>query len=578
MKKLLILMTVTMLLWGCKPKSDTEDMYFYDLMIPAHPTVLLYEGNNSFNISDFFSETTCVDSVTYSNPECIMVSGDKTSINLDCKFETMPYLSEMSFWVDGHHYSVLCKKAPVVRTAFTMDDDSNVNYNNVILNGNFGSRYSDSVMMSFEGNHWATNLYLESGNYRYRFSGSERTSGDTKATGEYQTITVADSFKNAATIHLKKYSKNNITITASQEIDEYFIFWQGYRIPNKISNLEAMDYIFEIPAAAAKMPVSFISISAFNQQGITNDLLIPLINGNVANKETAISAGLNLSLLCLSEKDTSDVPILLVVQQLFDETGLNAVYFQNQDSPEFCNTKSSTNIYHQNHKIYVENADNSNNLYQQILGNYGNELVCDQQLNDISYLCFSDDSISFDVLASGLNKTFRSYGYQHRLVNMLPEPSAWPAASNSSDFNDYLKLMQIVVFRMTIPGIPALHFDVKQITDNNGNIPNNISKAVGIDLNLINEMRKQNPALQFGDFKIIEASASSFAFQRSYFDNIVVVAFNKSDSQKIVALNLMDVPAETQFVEYFGKIIKQSNDYVKLDIAPHSFSIIISNR
>lgn len=579
MKRLLIALAGILVLWSCKPKQHDADMYPYDLMKTDQATLLLYEGDNTFQTDHFFDADTQIDSIGYSRPGCLQVSDDKRSFTLTCDFETLPWLSELTFYIQGHHYSVLCKKASLTRTAFEFEVPSGVSYNKVFLHGNFG-RYSDSVEMNFEGKRWQKHLYLEPGDYTYYYRGDGKIllPSDTDTSNGLARLTISDSYEKTATIRLKKYDKNTITISASQEIDEYFIFWQGYRIPPDLSGLEAMDYSFIIPAAAAKLNTSSIRIIAFNQQGITNDLLIPLINGAVANNKSTGLESYNHLLLCFDKDSKGGIADSLTIDNLCNSTGFNTIFISDENLPANFDPLSACIDDNLNTIYSLCFASQKTSGYRRLLGNCNNNLIFDHQLFNYAYSCFDNDSLSFGILATAMRKTLRKHGYQHRLANLLPTPVQWINAVRNPDTKAYDKLCQLTVFSMCIPGIPALLIGNELIKDIDGKTMVFIPQRMAAELKTISAIRTENPALQVGDFNILESVNFGFAFQRSYFDNVVVVAFNKSDFQQIIGLNLVDVPAGLQFTDYFGSMIKQSDNYVRLDMPPHSFEIITTNQ
>ena len=148
----------------------------------------------------------------------------------------------------------------------------------------------------------------------------------------------------------------------------------------------------------------------------------------------------------------------------------------------------------------------------------------------------------------------------------------------------YAKLKMLDAFIMTIPGIPVIYYG-DEIGMPGANDPDNRrmmkfdnltndEKGVKEMVKKLTEFRKNNLALTYGDFQTLLVTDKQYAFVRKYFDNVVVVVFNKSEKTEKVEITLSETFVGDNATALFGTKISKSDNKINLSLSKYSFEII----
>lgn len=81
-------------------------------------------------------------------------------------------------------------------------------------------------------------------------------------------------------------------------------------------------------------------------------------------------------------------------------------------------------------------------------------------------------------------------------------------------------------------------------------------------------------ALLYGDFTILEANPGIFIYMRRYFDDVVIVGFNKTDMTFGNLVFLPDNVKGTPIAFSTQRTVKFISDALNMMIEPYSFEII----
>lgn len=267
-------------------------------------------------------------------------------------------------------------------------------------------------------------------------------------------------------------------------------------------------------------------------------------------------------------------------------------------------------------KIRNERNKNGEVFYQigetygshELVASYVNSGQMDGQFDfnlydaSIATFAFDDNSKinSFDNLKASLKQSFDYYGYHHLMGNIsgnqdkprfisLAEGSVkpdedtklagWTRDIQHVNEHGFKKLAQLHAFNFTIPGIPIVYYG-DEIGMPGANDPDNrrMMKFSNLDSNELKlrdqvqalaNLRANNIELLYGDFKILNSSDGTFAYERSYFGKRSIVVFSKNASRVIIKSNDKRNPKI-----YFNHNIKQSKEELILDMSNNDFEII----
>jgi cyclomaltodextrinase / maltogenic alpha-amylase / neopullulanase len=185
----------------------------------------------------------------------------------------------------------------------------------------------------------------------------------------------------------------------------------------------------------------------------------------------------------------------------------------------------------------------------------------DFNLYDASVQAFATDE-SFENLAANLEKSLLYYGHHHLMGTITgnqdrarfisyasgdvrfdedAKKAGWTREIKMSDTTAYKKLAMLHAFNLFIPGIPCIYYG-DEYGSIGGNDPDNRKMMQFENLNHheaalkdkvteLVHLRRNSMALQYGSTEILQADKNSLIIKRSYFDETLIIVFNKSNSE-----------------------------------------------
>lgn len=191
--------------------------------------------------------------------------------------------------------------------------------------------------------------------------------------------------------------------------------------------------------------------------------------------------------------------------------------------------------------------DRLNNSLEESFKYYGTH-------NLMSYISGNQDRARFISYAAGdlsFNEDSKAAGWTRRIGERKP-----------SDEAAYDKLVQLIAFNTTIPGIPVIYYG-DEIGMTGGGDPDNrrmmrfegLSEAetmVKARTAALNNLRRNSMALIYGDFIPLRVEKDVYAYLRSYFGQDVVVVFNKGKEPVTLKFDLPQTERNSEFKALFN--------------------------
>ncbi|MBK7409781.1 MAG: glycogen-binding domain-containing protein [Saprospirales bacterium] len=248
------------------------------------PPVQLTGVETEMRMENFFSDPS-------PNRFCCHPSGHRAQLASDKKALVLTIdgdpalLSTLCIWAGGEPYDLLLKYPTKIHATLRLRDSS---YKKVRVKGEMNNWDAQSAEMKLQNGIWEYTFDLEPGDYLYRFEvdGKEildpknPQKGNTNSGGTYSKLSLKQA--NAA-----KMPKLRTMRTSDQSIElelsnpgAVFAFWENHLIPTR---KEGGKITIPIPEEAASRGESFIRVFGQNETGTSNELLIPLQSGRVAN-------------------------------------------------------------------------------------------------------------------------------------------------------------------------------------------------------------------------------------------------------------------------------------------------------
>lgn len=250
---------------------------------------------------------------------------------------------------------------------------------------------------------------------------------------------------------------------------------------------------------------------------------------------------------------------------------------------------------------------------RELVASYINSGMLDSQFDfnmyDASLNAFGQN-LSFKGLQAQLQESFNYFG-QHNLMGYISgnhdKPRFITLTSGEVDWSEdaklagwtreiespqafaYDKLNLLHAFNQTIPGIPVTYMG-DEYGDFGANDPDNRrwirfedEKLTPYELRNRNvfsklaEIRNNNLALLFGDFVFHTVDDDILTYSRTYFNNKVMVIFNKSSENKSITIQERDSKSFSNAEAQFGNSFTHTPGEILITLPPNSVEILISN-
>lgn len=282
--KIPTLLTVISLVVACSAGSPHRDLQESPMVGLATP-FQLQPGSDTLWVQDYFMDPSLVDDVQA--PEELTATLTDSSRFVIIEGEMSMPIADLTFQIENTSYHVPILKSKKRSVTITYKPDSN--YNEVLLKGEMNNWTASRSPMQFSEGTWNIELQLQPGAYEYMFvaDGEEilDPSNDSIVPngmgGKNAVLTVQGPDENALPkVATHAHSGESITVQATN-IDSVLAYWQNMRIETQTNDDQIT---ISIPEQAAQLERSFIRLWGYNELGYSNDLLIPLQNGRVADE------------------------------------------------------------------------------------------------------------------------------------------------------------------------------------------------------------------------------------------------------------------------------------------------------
>ena len=214
----------------------------------------------------------------------------------------------------------------------------------------------------------------------------------------------------------------------------------------------------------------------------------------------------------------------------------------------------------------------------ELISSYVNNGQLNAQFNfnlyDTAIPVFLKKENSFELLDLQMQKTFQVYGVNHLMGNLVSSHDkirymayadgdleindgsagevAWTNPPTVDHPSSYDKLKLHLAYILTIPGIPVIYYgDEIGMTgaadpDNRrmmrfDNDLNDFEKQTFKDVSKLVHIRKDHPALRYGDFLTLQADKNIYAYVRSDMNERMLIILNKSEEGQTIKLSLPEI-------------------------------------
>lgn len=260
-----------------------------DLSYGLNSNITLIKGFNEFNTQDYIIDPSKVDSVSCDHPGIeATLSEDKSKVTLNMLF--MRPLANLTLWAEGVPYSILLKRSDKIDYTFQYNPNGK-RWNRVQLAGQMNDwvpSFHPDLTLNADGLYEVT-INVSPGTYMYQLvrdgdwnhdeTNPEKVDNNS---GKFNSILHIPGTQHKAPILLtESFDANSFTLSSMNDPEQLYVYWQNYLLPGNFYRVNEGKIIVTIPSEANAMERSYMRVISANKYGISNDILVPLDNGNV---------------------------------------------------------------------------------------------------------------------------------------------------------------------------------------------------------------------------------------------------------------------------------------------------------
>jgi glycosidase len=222
------------------------------------------------------------------------LSADKKTITLTENGTKLPPLFYLKLYTGNFEYSIVLKRSQKIIHEFKYTA-LGAAPKKVQLAGDFNGWTPNNTALTFDGNVFSCKLTLSPGKYAYQLVVDDKwmldpinpNKVDNNMGGVNSLISVGNiTSEKSPKLSTKWGNGNLIRIEANNQPEKFFVLWDNYDLTKQFTNFDSGILEIRIPDAAASSSKSCIRVYSYNKEGASNDIMIPLKNGNVV-KQTA---------------------------------------------------------------------------------------------------------------------------------------------------------------------------------------------------------------------------------------------------------------------------------------------------
>ncbi len=275
---------------ACQQSNDMLDIQEAPLIIGKATPILLDLERTLIPIEDYVFDPQRIDSITTDGP--FRVEIDNSNVILTGRPKKSLY--EMTFWSNGKGESVLLKRTKKSLYSFFYRG----NAREVKVKGEFNAWNPNNTVLDKDGTSFTSHVLLSPGSYQYLFvvDGKEirdpfNVDSVSNGMGGWNSVINFPGPDRAKLpiIRTSSFSGNSIELESSNSITNIYAYWGNVRLPDDYIQLENDKIKVSIPQNAETIERSAIRLWAENQEGVSNDVLVPLHFGKVLSSPDQLS-------------------------------------------------------------------------------------------------------------------------------------------------------------------------------------------------------------------------------------------------------------------------------------------------
>ena len=295
MKRIFTLIIIAAIFFGC-------NSYRFDLK---------YSGSEIFGLAspidlnidttivildDYFNNVEKIDSVSCEKNRNLKLSDNNEILTIISEID-QPRLTIINCWINGVPYSLLAKKSEKEKVKLSFNPNGE-KYKTMQFAGEMNGWNPSAGNMNHVEGIWQAEILLNPGVYQYQFvvdgnwklDPNNPDSIDNNIGGFNSLLTIGGkNIDKLPILFTEKVLKRKVKIGFKNKVEKLIIFWQNFKLPSDFYNINDNNIFINIPKQAIDYERSYLRIWAYNESGVSNDILIPLKNGKVILKAETLN-------------------------------------------------------------------------------------------------------------------------------------------------------------------------------------------------------------------------------------------------------------------------------------------------
>ena len=196
-------------------------------------------------------------------------------------------MTVLKAYADGFQYDIPVKKSKKIAYPYVFDPHGKT-YNKVELKGEFNAWNPANTPLTFDGTIWKGTLMIAPGVYQYLVvadeqemldeNNSEKQDNGIGGFNSLLKIQGADPQKLPFLIP-QDYKKGKVEISTTHDPKRVLAFWQNRLLSGNAMRFKKGEISIALPFEADTMNRSYLRVWVYNDEGLSNDVFIPLENG-----------------------------------------------------------------------------------------------------------------------------------------------------------------------------------------------------------------------------------------------------------------------------------------------------------
>ncbi len=277
-------------LFSCQVEQDPVEVLAEPLITGSATPIKLDLERTVIPVEDYVVNPQRIDSISIDGP--FNTGIDNSNIILLGRPKKPLY--ELTFWSQGVGESVLLKRTKKSLYSFFYQGEAK----EVKIKGEFNAWNPNNTVLQKDGTKFTSHVLLSPGSYQYVFvvDGKEirdpfNNDSTSNGMGGWNSVINFPGPKRneLPIIKTSSFSGNEINLESTNEFDEIYAYWGNTRLSGKHVSFEGREIRVKIPRNANNVERSKIRLWAENEEGPSNDVLIPLHYGKVLSQPDQLS-------------------------------------------------------------------------------------------------------------------------------------------------------------------------------------------------------------------------------------------------------------------------------------------------